>query len=91
MEAAGIDTEDCMYVGIRMLAIRANIELNDLNAHQKNSLRRASERDWSKLKDESKARSVNMSQSQKMNLKAQVIRAVHTPTTEEPTASQVSK
>ncbi len=69
MDAAGCDNEDCKFAGIRMLASRANTQLNELSAYQKNAINKESKREWSMLQQETKRRTVNLSLSQRNNLK----------------------
>lgn len=73
MCACGAIEDECKFIGVRLLADRANKQLNELDAYQKNALSRNSSKEWAILRKEAKKRSRRISQPQKDNLKRKVL------------------
>jgi hypothetical protein len=68
IHVAGVDLEDCEFVGIRLLNSRAKHQDNQFSLLQKKAIDEASRKEWFRLVEQSKSRSVNSSTSQRNNL-----------------------
>jgi hypothetical protein len=81
MQAADIPLDDCPFVGIKLLCLRAERQDKDYNLLQKKVMDDASKLEWRILIEQSKKRSLNSTAAQRQNLMAHKIKSKDSPST----------